>query len=486
MSSGQFRILIVDDSPAIHDDITKILVTEDAGKEELNALEADFFGDDIAVKSPADSMVFVLDSAFQGEEGVSMVSVAKLDAKPYTIAIVDARMPPGINGIDAIEQMQAIDPDLQIVFCTAYSDYSWDEIRSRVGQNDQLIVLKKPFDSIELIQLSHVLASKWSLSREVKQQIYQLQTLISDRTVALDLANGELRQRVDELERMEIELRTAQKMEAVGQLASGIAHEINTPVQYVGDGVYFLHSAFESFAALFPLYRESCEMLSKVPGHELLLTKVNTAQEQADLPFLLENVPSAFERVFDGIDRVATIVKAMKDYAHPGVMEKDYADLNEAIRNTLIVAKGEYKHVAEAEVEFGELPQVVCHIGDFNQALLNLVVNAAHAIEKRMESIPGEGRIHIDTRVVGDLVQIKISDNGSGIPDEIQQRIFEPFFTTKEVGKGTGQGLAMVYSTVVEKHGGELIVDSKVGEGTCFTIRLPVAKKGECSVEVVQ
>jgi two-component system NtrC family sensor kinase len=387
VSSVGYRILVVDDNPLVHEDIGNILIKRGIGKYNLNALESDFLGDEATVLEPVDDLVFELDSAFQGEEGIELVSEARQQGKPYALAIVGARMPPGIDGIDAIEQMQAIDPGLQIVFCTACEDHSWEEIHARVGANDKLIVLKKPFDSIELFQLAYVLASKWSLAREVENKLFQLQTLISDRTEALDRANSELRQRVKDLERMETELRMAQKMEAMGQLSAGIAHEINTPVQFVGDGVYFLQSAFEGIKALFPLYRKSCAELSKMPGNEPLIREVQRVEEEADLVFLLDNIPPTFSRAFDGIERVTTIVKAMKDFAHPGTIEKDYADLNEAIRNTLIVAKGEYKQVAEVEVEFSELPQVLCHIGEINQALLNLIVNAAHAIEKGWKAI---------------------------------------------------------------------------------------------------
>ena len=279
---------------------------------------------------------------------------------------------------------------------------------------------------------------------------------------------------LSEQRRIETELGHARKLEAVGQLASGIAHEINTPTQYVGDGVHFLKEAFDGYRMLVSQYQRAVEVLKTVGGHEELVSEIRETEESIDLPYLEANAPGSFESCQDGVARISTIVRAMKEFAHPDRKEKVPANLNQALQTTLAIAKNEYKYVAEVTTEFGDLPAVLCHVGDLNQVFLNLIVNAAHAIGDVVGQSGGKGTICIKTSQEGSLARIDIADSGAGIPEAIRQRIFEPFFTTKEVGKGTGQGLAIARSIIVTKHGGSLTFDSEVGKGTTFTIRLPI------------
>lgn len=273
--------------------------------------------------------------------------------------------------------------------------------------------------------------------------------------------------------RMEIELRMAQKLEAVGQLAAGIAHEINTPIQFVGDSLRFLQESFDDLETLLVGYRAACLDLTPVPARGELRRRLEQAEEDADFAYLQERVPAACARTLEGVDRVASIVRAMKEFAHPQT-EQAPADLHQALVTTLTVARNEYKYVAEVHTDFGELPLVVCNLSDLNQVFLNLVVNAAHAIED-VERPGGElGTIRIGTERAGESVIIRIADSGHGIPEAIHTRIFDPFFTTKQVGRGSGQGLAIARS-VVAKHGGTLEFETRSGAGTTFTIRLPIA-----------
>lgn len=286
--------------------------------------------------------------------------------------------------------------------------------------------------------------------------------------------NAKLNVEIHQREQVEMELRLAQKLEAVGRLAAGIAHEINTPIQYVGDSVHFLKAAFEDLVALLGRYREGGEALACYPERAALVAAIQEAEELADLEYLRENVPPAFERTLAGIDHVAGIVRAMKEFAHPDQRDKALADLNKALLNTLVVARNEYKYVADVETRLEELPPVSCYPSDLNQVFLNLVVNAAHAIAEAVGGGPQRGRITVSTRLDGDWVEIAVADTGGGIPEAIRDRVYDPFFTTKEVGRGTGQGLAIARSIVVDKHRGTLHFDSLPGQGTTFYVRLPV------------
>lgn len=465
----QYRVLVVDDNRAIHEDIRKVLRV-DTDVSAIDQMEEELFGTNTSSARSTDRTVFEIDSAFQGQEGRDLVRAAVGANRPYAVAIVDMRMPPGWDGIETIEHLWQEDPELHVVICTAYSDHSWVEIVGRLKVGDQLLILKKPFDNMELLQIVHALTRKWDLHREVTERLRNLDSLVEQRTHALAEAHATLKKEMAERERMEAELRLAQKLEAVGQLAAGIAHEINTPIQYVGDSVHFLKTAFADLQTLVGKYRDSFSAMS-VP--EAIQVELNEAEEVADLAYLNEQSPGAFARTLEGIGRVAEIVRAMKEFAHPDHREKSPADLNQALLNTITVARNEYKYVAEVETSLGDLPPVHCNIGELNQVFLNLLVNAAHAVGDVVRDSQAKGCIGISTARDGDMVEIRIQDTGCGIPKEVRERVFDPFFTTKEVGKGTGQGLAIARSIVVEKHGGDLTFETEEGRGTIFTIRLP-------------
>jgi signal transduction histidine kinase len=259
----------------------------------------------------------------------------------------------------------------------------------------------------------------------------------------------------------------------VGRLAAGIAHEINTPVQFVGDSVEFLCGAHRDLFDLVDEWRLAQAALAAGEPVPPVLERVHAAEERSDLPYLLDNVPKAFARSHEGLGRITEIVRSMKDFAHRDGREKQPVDLNRAILGTLTIARGEYKHVAELVTELGELPPVVCHRGEISQVVLNLVVNASHAVADAVGKNGGRGRITVRSRLEDDEITIEVADTGMGIPETVRARIFEPFFTTKEVGRGTGQGLAIARSVVCQ-HGGDLSFDTETGVGTTFRIRLPL------------
>jgi len=276
---------------------------------------------------------------------------------------------------------------------------------------------------------------------------------------------------VTEQRALEQQLQQAQKLESIGQLAAGIAHEINTPTQYVGDNTRFLKDAFEDLNKLVDAVGEM-----STPGKPVVRSeKIHEALEAADVEYLSAEIPRAIEQSLDGIERVSNIVRAMKEFSHPA-QDKTLVDLNRAIQSTITVATTEWKYVADIHTDFDpDLPLVPCRPGDFNQVILNLIVNASHAIADTMTSEnESKGTITITTRLDNNCVEIRVADTGTGMSAEVRKRIFDPFFTTKQVGRGTGQGLSMAHNVIVEKHGGSIGVQSQPGHGTTFTITLPL------------
>jgi len=272
------------------------------------------------------------------------------------------------------------------------------------------------------------------------------------------------------LKKAQQEALQASKLASVGQLAAGIAHEINTPTQYIGDNLRFIGDAF---GVVSEVLESSMALVAAELPDSAAAVKLRDEAEAADLDYLLAEFPQAISQSLEGVGQVSRIVLAMKEFSHPGEREKVAVNLNRAIENTLAVSRNEWKHVAEIDLDLdAALPQIVCLPGEINQVMLNLVVNAAHAIQ--LAKPTAKGRIAIATRRRGAAVDIVIGDDGTGMPDEVKDRIFDPFFTTKAVGMGTGQGLAICRDVVVAKHGGRIAVDTEEGKGTTFTISLPI------------
>jgi len=309
-----------------------------------------------------------------------------------------------------------------------------------------------------------------------------VRAIISDQ-VQLDAPLSGIFLDVTKQRQLEFELQQAQKLESVGRLASGIAHEINTPVQFVNDSVHFVRDAFTDTLTVIEAYGKMRTAAAAGEGLAEAVFAAADAEQSADLEYLVEHVPKALDRCIDGLQRITTLVRSMKEFAHPDQKTKTRADLNRAIESTLTIAKSEYKYVAELVLELGELPPVSCHVGELNQVFLNLVVNAAHAIGDVVKGTEQKGIIRVATRVDGDDVVISISDSGAGIPEHVRAKIFEPFFTTKEVGKGTGQGLAIARSVVVEKHGGTLSFETSPGRGTTFFVRIPTTEPADLTAK---
>lgn len=275
---------------------------------------------------------------------------------------------------------------------------------------------------------------------------------------------------------LERQLLQAQKLESIGQLAAGIAHEINTPIQYVGDNVGFLRDSFGKLLELCGIYHKLLEVLERGGDPAPVVSEVQAWLESESVEYLCTEIPRAIEDSLDGVSRVAAIVRAVKEFSHPGPAEKMPCDLNKAITSTALVCRNEWKYVAELTLDLDrELPPVHCVAGELNQVMLNLIVNAAHAISDAVAATPGvKGTIAISTLRVADWVEIRVRDSGTGIPEAVRPNVFNPFFTTKPVGKGTGPGLSVAYGVIAQKHAGTITFETEMGVGTTFIIRIPI------------
>jgi len=275
---------------------------------------------------------------------------------------------------------------------------------------------------------------------------------------------------------MERQLGLAQKLEAIGQLASGIAHEINTPIQYVGGNLGFLQEAFRELSALLARYDE---LIAQAPCTEPLRQRIEDAKREARFDSLMAEIPESITDSMAGVDRVAAIVGAMKRFSHPDTAGMRLLDVNKAVESTITISRNEWKYNSEMRTELDpSLPPLFCSPGDFNQAVLNVMVNAAHAVTEKFQGTGQKGLITVTTFQDGGWIAVKVEDSGVGIPKENLDRIFDPFFTTKEVGKGTGQGLAIVHS-VVDRHGGTISIESTPGKGTALTLRFPAVREDQ-------
>jgi|GEM_PF-1447732 len=285
------------------------------------------------------------------------------------------------------------------------------------------------------------------------------------RAVALDVT----RQRA-----LESELHNAQKLESVGRLAAGVAHEINTPIQFVGDSVTFMKTSVEDLLGVVALQRAVVDAVLETTPDDEVARAAHAAADKADVDYIIEEMPNAADRALDGVGRVSTIVRSMKAFAHPDGQEMAPVDLNAAITSTLTISRNEYRYTADLVTDLAELPPVTCFMGEVNQALLNIIVNASHAMADLHGRTGVRGTLTVRARAAADHIEIEIRDTGGGIPEAIHDRVFDPFFTTKEVGRGTGQGLAIARSIIVDRHRGTLRFEVTPGVGTAFHIRLPV------------
>ena len=280
----------------------------------------------------------------------------------------------------------------------------------------------------------------------------------------------------EERARIEQQLQLAQKMESIGRLAAGVAHEINTPAQFVNDNIFFLLDAYRQMTRVLASYRSLRDCVPEHPECRAALEAASSVEKDADIDYLLAEIPRTLEQSADGLARIARIVRSLKEFAHPNPPEKQPTDLNQLVESAIAVSRHEWKLVADVVEELDpNLPQIPCVVDEINQIMLNLIVNAAQAISGLVaEGVAERGRITVRTRRVEQSVLIEVEDSGPGMTPQVQKRVFEPFFTTKPIGQGTGQGLALVHTYVVKNHGGSVDFTSTPGQGTTFRVTLPI------------
>ena len=439
MSTNLFsnhKILVIDDNRAIHADFQKIFSRSENSP--LVETEAALFGDAPATKS---ELPFELESAYQGQEGLAMVQESLAKNCPYAMAFVDVRMPPGWDGIETVGRIWEVYPDLQVVICTAYSDYSLDDILSKLGHSDRLVILKKPFDSIEVLQLAHALTEKWQLLQQAKIKTGELERLVTERTHALQEANEKLKTEMEQRARVEDALRQTQKMEAIGRLAGGVAHDFNN-------------------------------ILTVIRGYVGLLLQNKTFDARTG---------ESLQQVDGAAQRAANLTRQLLTFSRKQVMQLENLELNEVIGQITKMLNRVLREDIALQIEPGEnVPAIHADRAMMEQVILNLAVNARDAM-------PSGGKLIIHTAPVqfteddarqnpkiraGHFAQITVSDTGCGIAPDVMPRLFEPFFTTKAVGKGTGLGLATVFG-IVKQHEGWIEVESEPGHGATFKIFFP-------------
>jgi signal transduction histidine kinase len=389
------------------------------------------------------------------DDGLPLLEAAR--ANPPDVIVSDVNMPEmsGIDLVRALKSDAALQP-IPVILLTANEAEADSGAGGSVdcldaGADDYL---QKPFKPEELLARARSASRGFELYKQLRRQHLELETAYR------------------RLAEMEVELRNAQKLEAVGRLAAGIAHEINTPIQYIVDNTTFVRDALRELGPLMPIYRAVVTAAAAGPVPPALLKEVADAEAAADVEFTLTEAPRALDRGLEGANRVADIVRAMKDFGREDGMALAQANLNETLRSTLEVARAEVNAVAELETDYTEIPPVECQAGAISQVFLHLITNAAHAVAEAHATDGGRGRIRVATSRDGEGVAVAVTDDGTGIAEAIQHRVFDPFFTTKEVGRGSGQGLTISRS-IVEKHGGTIRFETGPGQGSTFVVRLP-------------
>ncbi|HZH75717.1 MAG TPA: ATP-binding protein [Archangium sp.] len=422
-ASPNRRILVVDDNRTIHQDFRKILCPPSAN-DSLDEMEADLFGyPEVNTQLPG----FEVDSAHQGEEALQLARTARLQGRPYALAFIDIRMPPGIDGVETTARLWREDPDVQVVICSAYADYSWEEMMLKLGLSQRLLILRKPFDGIEVRQLAFALTEKWELLRSNRLHLEGLARAVDERTRQLTAANARLVQ--------------SQRLEALGRLSAGLAHEINNPLSFILANLSYLSTQLEADA-------------SRLSPNEMQELREVCAESS------------------EGAERIRRIIQNIKLFSRLDEAPRTRVDVHSVLEQALTEARQLLAADAQLVRDFHSVPPVFASENGLQQVFFGLMANAAQALKDSPSSPPTlrvATHLHEDGRVA-----VEIQDNGKGIAPEHLGRVFEPFFTTKRMATTTGLGLSVCYGIILGL-GGDITVDSSLGHGATFRVLLPSA-----------
>jgi two-component system, NtrC family, sensor kinase len=426
------RILVIDDLPDLHADFRKLLCP----RANAAALEVDRFASELLgqkQQAARSEVAFQVDCALQGKQGLELVRRALEEGQPYAMAFVDMRMPPGWDGLETVEAIWREDPDLEVVISTAYSDYSEEELAARLGATDQLLILKKPFDPVEVRQLALALTEKWTLRQLTRVQTAELERRAARRTRELSAVNLLLAAEMKRHEETLAELHRAEHLAAAGTLAAGVAAELETSLQRLSSSVEALERRAASEA-----------------GAEALSQAAQATR------------------------RMAGLVKGLSRVASAAQPPRATLDINRALTSALEVFSEGIRACADLKVDLATLPPIECSPADLNLVLIGLVDSAIGAVEEARKRRGGLGRIAVSTRLEQEEAVIRVSDSGEGFRGEMGDKLFAPYFAGGEGGRAARPGLAAAWAIVVSQHGGRLAVESEPGGGATLVVRLPL------------
>lgn len=393
------------------------------------------------------------------DEARTLITAGGID-----IMVLDYMLPGGITGLEFLAQLKSDGYELPVIMATGMSDDGTVIAALRAGVSDFII---KSVESISYLpQAVERIFVQINTHRKLEESKTRLRESQQQRIDELSTINAEMTKVNHQLEEAHNQLLQSEKMASIGQLAAGVAHEINNPIGYVYSNLGSMQNYVQDLLSVLDVYEQAEPLLASQPDAVQALAAITTLKAKVDLKFVREDTLNLMRESKEGITRVKQIVQDLKDFSHVNSAEWLHTDLHKGLNSTLNIVNNEIKYKAEVIKEYGEVPLVECVASQINQVFMNLLVNAAHAIEER-------GTITLRSGVEDDWAWVSVSDTGKGITEEHLQRIFDPFFTTKPVGKGTGLGLSLAYS-IINKHGGKIDVQSQLGKGTCFTVRLPV------------
>ncbi len=450
------RIIVIDGDPGIRE--TYLSILSEPRNREVLAKGAELFDDASKLDLyPEDQFEVTL--AERGEVGITAVENAARESLPFAVAFIDMNIP-GMNGAQTAKRIWDIDQDVKIIFVTAFSEHSPDDINRITGRDDSFY-LRKPFNPEEIKQFARALTNEWSLEREREQLSEELEDV-----------NQNLHEQVEQQTAMLIQ---TEKMASIGILATGVAHEVQTPIAEISQGLSRMKPLIGILSNLLDGYENLFKKVQrgKDKKYQAAVESISKLKEHLKAEGSLSSLENTIEEVLAESNRIFKIIKDLKSFSKEDEAEYRLVDIHELIEATLYVIRDDSKYDIDIEKEFDEkLPQIKCFPQKLTQVLINLLVNSAQAIdEKGVISIKTE-RVKTRRRGSEPKIRITLSDNGCGIPAEKLNQIFDPFYTTKSVKTGTGLGLSIAYD-IIKAHGGRITVKSKPEEGTSFMITLP-------------